>query len=88
MERLNGILQQYLNPPDKSKREKEHGDMVFREGIKSCRPRTTISWREIRTKFGLTVDKGMGIFNGDMGIITEINDFAETMTVEFDEEEK
>ena len=45
VERLNGILQQYLNPPDKSKREKEHGDMVFREGgIKSCRPRTTISW--------------------------------------------
>ena len=46
-----------------------------------------LEW-EIRTKFGLTVDKGMGIFNGDMGIITEINDFAETMTVEFDEGRK
>ena len=40
VERLNGILQQYLNPPDKSKREKEHGDMVSARGIKSCRPRT------------------------------------------------
>lgn len=89
VERLNGILQQYLNPPDKSKREKEHGDMVFREGDKVMQTKNNyqLEW-EIRTKFGLTVDKGMGIFNGDMGIITEINDFAETLTVEFDEGRK
>lgn len=63
--------------------------MVFREGDKVMQTKNNyqLEW-EIRTKFGLTVDKGMGIFNGDMGIITEINDFAETMTVEFDEEEK
>lgn len=89
VERLNEILQQYLNPPDQSKREKEHGDMVFREGDKVMQTKNNyqLEW-EIRTKFGLTVDKGMGIFNGDMGIITEINDFAETMTVEFDEGRK
>ena len=89
VELLNGILQQYLNPPDKSKREKEHGDMVFREGDKVMQTKNNyqLEW-EICTKFGLTVDKGMGIFNGDMGIITEINDFAETMTVEFDEGRK
>ena len=89
VERLNGILQQYLNPPDKSKREKEHGDMVFREGDKVMQTKNNyqLEW-EIRTKFGLTVDNGMGIFNGDMGIIIEINDFAETMTVEFDEGRK
>ena len=89
VERLNGILQQYLNPPDKSKREKEHGDMVFREGDKVMQTKNNyqLEW-EICTKFGLTVDRGMGIFNGDMGIITEINDFAETMTVEFDEGRK
>lgn len=89
VERLNGILQHYLNPPDKSKREKEHGDMVFREGDKVMQTKNNyqLEW-EICTKFGLTVDKGMGIFNGDMGIITEINDFAETMTVEFDEGRK
>lgn len=89
VERLNGILQQYLNPPDKSKREKEHGDMVFREGDKVMQTKNNyqLEW-EIRTKFGLIVDKGMGIFNGDMGIITEINDFAETLTVEFDEGRK
>ena len=43
-----------------------------------------LAW-EIRTKFGLTVDKGLGIFNGDMGIIRQINDFAEQMIIEFDE---
>ena len=89
VERLNGILQRYLNPPEPSKREKEYGDMIFREGDKVMQIKNNyqLEW-EISTKFGLTVDKGMGIFNGDMGIITEINDFAETMTVEFDEGRK
>lgn len=43
-----------------------------------------IEW-EVCTKYGMTVDKGLGVFNGDMGIIREINTYAETMTVEFDE---
>lgn len=86
VERLNGILQQYLNPPMQQKREKEHGDILFREGDKVMQTRNNyqLEW-EIRTKFGLSVDKGTGVFNGDMGIIREINDFAEMMTVEFDE---
>lgn len=86
VERLNGILQQYLNPPSPQKREKEHGDVIFREGDKIMQTRNNyqLEW-EIRTKFGLSVDKGTGVFNGDMGIVREINDFAETMTVEFDE---
>lgn len=89
VERLNGILQQYLNPPGKTKREKEHGGVIFREGDKVMQTKNNyqLEW-EICTKYGLTVDKGMGIFNGDMGIITEINEFAETMTVEFDEGRK
>lgn len=86
VERLNGILQQYLNPPAKHKVEKEHGETVFREGDKVMQIRNNyqLEW-EIRTKFGLSVDKGTGVFNGDMGIIREINEFAETMTVEFEE---
>ena len=86
VERLNGILQQYLNPPEIGKREKEHGNILFREGDKVMQTKNNyqLEW-EIRTRFGLTVDKGMGIFNGDMGIIREINDFSETMTIEFDE---
>ena len=86
VERLNGILQQYLNPPEKQKREKEHADVIFREGDKVMQTRNNyqLEW-EIRTKLGLSIDKGTGVFNGDMGIIREINDFAESMTVEFDE---
>lgn len=86
VERLNGILQRYLNPPADQKREKEYGDLIFREGDKVMQIRNNyqLEW-EIRTKYGLAVDKGTGVFNGDMGIIREINDFAETMTVEFDE---
>lgn len=86
VERLNGILQRYLNPPSPQKREKEHGDILFREGDKIMQTRNNyqLEW-EIRTKYGLSVDKGTGVFNGDMGIVREINDFAETITVEFDE---
>ena len=86
VERLNGILQMYLNPADERKREKEHGDTIFREGDKVMQTKNNyqLEW-EIRSKYGLCIDKGTGIFNGDMGIIEEINDFAETMTVSFDE---
>ena len=86
VERLNGILQRYMNPPANDKVEKEYGNTVFREGDKVMQTKNNyqLAW-EIRTKFGLTVDKGLGIFNGDMGIIRQINDFAEQMIIEFDE---
>ena len=86
VERLNTILQMYLNPPDKRKREKEFRGVIFREGDKVMQVKNNyqLEW-EIRTKYGLSIDKGTGIFNGDTGIIEEINDFAETMTISFDE---
>ena len=86
VERLNVILQKYLNPPSPEKREKEYGDTIFREGDKVMQTKNNyqLEW-EIKSRFGLTIEKGMGIFNGDTGIIREINDFAETVTVEFDE---
>ena len=89
VERLNGILQQYLNPPAKGKREKEYHGTIFREGDKVMQIKNNyqLEW-EICTKFGLCVDKGTGVFNGDTGIIEEINDFAETMTISFDEGRK
>ena len=89
VERLNVILQQYLNPPDKKKTEKEYGEKLFREGDKVMQIKNNyqLEW-EIATKFGLVVDKGVGVFNGDMGIITEINTYNETLEVEFDEKRK
>lgn len=89
VERLNRILQEYLNPPGKDKREKEIGDRIFREGDKVMQIKNNyqLEW-EIETRYGLTVDKGLGIFNGDMGIVTNINTYNETLTVEYDEKRK
>ncbi|MEE1078435.1 MAG: ATP-dependent RecD-like DNA helicase [Agathobacter sp.] len=86
VERLNTILQGYLNPPDKRKKEKEYGGTIFREGDKVMQTKNNyhLEW-EVRSKYGLCIDKGTGIFNGDMGIIEEINDYTETITISFDE---
>lgn len=86
VERLNEILQQYLNPPSTEKKEKEQAGSLFREGDKVMQIKNNyqLEW-EIRGKNGIVVDKGMGIFNGDTGIIKEINEFSEILTVEFDE---
>lgn len=86
VERLNGILQQYLNPPSKEKKEREHGQGLFREGDKVMQIKNNyqLEW-EIRGNYGIPVEKGVGVFNGDTGVIREINEFAETITVEFEE---
>lgn len=86
VERLNTILQRYLNPPSPEKAEKESGQRLFRVGDKVMQIKNNyqLEW-EICTKFGLTVDKGMGVFNGDMGIVKEINSYDESMVVEYDE---
>ncbi len=83
---LNKILQESLNPPDKRKREHEYKDILFREGDKVMQIRNDYQaeW-EIRGRFGAPVEKGNGIFNGDMGVIREINPYSEEVTVEFDE---
>lgn len=86
VERLNRILQEYLNPPDRNKREHEQGDTLFREGDKVMQIKNNyqLEW-EIRGRYGIAVEKGVGIFNGDMGVIREINLHTERVTVEFDE---
>ena len=84
--RLNQILQRYLNPPDEKKKEKEIGQRLFREGDKVMQVKNNyqLEW-EILGRYKIPVDKGVGVFNGDTGIMTEINEFAETATVEFED---
>lgn len=86
VERLNQILQQYLNPPASDKKEKEIGDHLFRTGDKVMQIKNNyqMEW-EVRGKYGIPVEKGVGVFNGDTGILKEINEFAETATVEFED---
>jgi exodeoxyribonuclease V alpha subunit len=86
VERLNQVLQQYINPPNESKREKEFHSGIFREGDKVMQIKNNyqLTW-EIKSKYGITTENGTGVFNGDMGVIKEINLFAELVTIEFDE---
>ena len=86
VERLNAVLQQYLNPPSPDKAEHEAGGIVFRTGDKVMQIRNDyqIEW-EVRGRYGIAVETGTGIFNGDIGIVREIDKTMRTMTVEFDE---
>ena len=87
VEALNRILQRYLNPPAPDKKEYRTGqDDLFRVGDKVMQIKNNyqLEW-EIVSKYNIPVDKGIGVFNGDMGIIREINEFSSTLVVEFDE---
>lgn len=86
VERLNQILQRYLNPPAPDKKEKEYRDTIFRVGDKVMQIKNNyqLEW-EVIGNYNISLEKGTGIFNGDCGIIKEINHFAERITVEFDE---
>ncbi len=86
VEVLNKQLQEKFNPPAPDKQEKESGGTIFRVGDKVMQIKNNyqIEW-EVRNRYGIPVDKGEGVFNGDTGIIRSINSFAETMEVEFDE---
>jgi exodeoxyribonuclease V alpha subunit len=86
VERLNIVLQNYLNPKKPGKDEIEVGERIFRVGDKVMQIKNNyqIEW-EIRTKHDIVVDKGTGIFNGDMGIVKGIIPYLEILVVEYDE---
>lgn len=85
VEALNHILQQYMNPPDQKKKEYTHGQITFREGDKVMQTKNDyqLEW-EIVSRYGIPIDKGLGVFNGDMGIVLEIDDYAQNIVVEID----
>lgn len=87
VERLNKIMQNYLNPPEPSKQEKTLGDTIYREGDKVMQIKNNyqMEW-EKRSRYGVATEQGTGVFNGDTGIIQEINTFAEQMVVKFEDE--
>ncbi|MBQ7841014.1 MAG: ATP-dependent RecD-like DNA helicase [Lachnospiraceae bacterium] len=86
VETLNGILQTYLNPAASSRKEAQIGDTLFREGDKVMQTKNNyqLEW-EVVSRYGIPIDRGVGIFNGDMGKIKEINEQAQTVVVEYDE---
>ncbi len=86
VERLNSVLQEQLNPPSPKKAEKQYGDRIFRVGDKVMQTRNNyqIAW-EVPGRFGIPVETGSGIFNGDMGIVKRIDEFGHVIEIEFDE---
>ncbi len=78
---LNKILREVINPKDNSKKEKEFKDVIFREGDKVMQIKNNydIIWKKP------TGETGVGIYNGDMGIISEINLATRQFTVKYDD---
>lgn len=86
VEKINETMQYYLNPPTEDKQEKQTAGVTFREGDKVMQIKNDyqIEW-EMKGKYDVVLDKGMGVFNGEVGIINKINNYTEMMEVEFDD---
>ena len=89
VEVLNGILQKYLNPPSEKKKEYLSGDTLYREKDKVMQIKNNyqLEW-EVVSSYGIPIDKGLGVFNGDIGMIVEINEYTHNVVVEYDEHKR
>lgn len=89
VETLNGILQRYLNPPADNKKEYTGGSILLREKDKVMQIKNNyqLEW-EVVSKYGIPIDRGLGVFNGDMGVIIEINEYTRNVIVEYDEHKR
>lgn len=83
---LNNRIQERLNPKEQNKPEKKMGDVIFRLGDKVMQIKNNYNaeWEIIHNN--VVVDKGEGIFNGDLGYIHDINNEESTLQVKFDDE--
>lgn len=83
IDNLNIQLQQVLNPKSKDKDEVEIKDMIFRVGDKVMQIKNnyTLKWSKNNSS-----EEGKGVFNGDVGYITEINEDEDKITVCFEDD--
>ena len=84
---MNERIQEVLNPPESHKKEKKVKEMVFREGDKVMQTKNNYSLKWTRIA-GEGEDKGVGVFNGDMGFIESIDEEEKIITVIFDDERR
>ncbi|MFL0245904.1 ATP-dependent RecD-like DNA helicase [Candidatus Clostridium stratigraminis] len=87
VQNLNKVLQNTLNPRHISKDEKEFRELIFRTGDKVMQIKNnyTLKWTRVA---GLGEDEGLGVFNGDVGYIENIDIENDLITVIFDDERK
>ena len=86
VESLNRILQKHLNPEDKRKSEITRGDNIFRLGDKVMQIKNNYDLEWVCRGFNdIIVERGEGVYNGDIGKIIRINEFERSVTVLFDD---
>ena len=83
---LNRILQEYINPPSDKKVELEYGENIFRVGDKVMQTKNNydMEW-DIMSTYGISAQRGKGVFNGDIGIIDHINKPSRLIKITFDD---
>ena len=83
---LNRILQEYINPPSDKKVELEYGENIFRVGDKVMQTKNNydMEW-DIMSTYGISAQRGKGVFNGDIGIIDHINKPSRLIRITFDD---
>ncbi len=88
VDKLNKVMQDFLNPKEAGKNEKEYGDIVFREGDKVMQIKNNyqLQWQKKPLGSKFPTEDGMGVFNGDMGIIEHISFFDEVLNIRFDDD--
>ena len=87
VENLNKRLQEILNPPNRSIPEKEKNDVVFRKGDKVMQIKNNykLEWKIMDAKGRFVKEEGVGVFNGDVGFVKEIDEFDQKIVVEYDD---
>ena len=87
--RLNELMQSYLNPHSGDKEEYAGTDVIFREGDKVMQIKNDyqLEW-EITGRYGIVVDSGTGVFNGDIGIIKRVDNEGQKLVVEYEDAKK
>ena len=83
---LNRILQECINPPSDKKVELEYGENIFRVGDKVMQTKNNydMEWN-IMSTYGISAQRGKGVFNGDIGIIDHINKPSRLIRITFDD---
>jgi exodeoxyribonuclease V alpha subunit len=77
---LNKALQSVLNPPSADKNQREFGAFIYREGDKVMQIKNNY-----RQKWEDGPDEGEGVYNGDIGMLTEIDSVHKTFTIHFND---
>lgn len=87
VENLNRQLQEVLNPENHGKPEHDRGDVVFRQGDKVMQVKNNYKqeWKIMDPSEKYAREEGVGVFNGDIGFVKNVDDYEQELLVEFDD---